>query len=609
MPEKIWNKYEKIKEIDNKNPNIKTYLVKIEPIIKEIKPKDKSDYISIHQKIKKLKNEIEIFDIIEENEIIYIVIENNEKLNNKVNEVLTGKVDIKNEDNRKGQCAPITKDEIFKLFEKEKSMCTIEDEKNKGSGFFCKLNDFPIKYALFTNNHTLDESNIKIGNKIKFKCLEFQKSLFNSSYNQITKEIEITDKRRVYTNKVLDYTCIELFESDGIKDYFEIDPNIEKYNNDTLKNNDIFILQLAKDKNISFSNGKIISLKDNIITHNASTEGSNGSPIIRRSDDYYLIGLSLGTQEYKEKDKSLYNLGTNFGPILDNVKEQIIENMNEINCIYIVDKDKNEINLLHDYTKDISKYWWGENDKKLYMEAKNLNKNIYEENMELYINGKIVKFGYTYKMKGLKEINVKFQFKKKMENTSFMFYHCTSLKSIDLSSFNTSNVNDMHCMFEGCSSLKSIGLSPFNTNNVIDMSCMFNGCKSLQSIDLSSFNTSNVNNMRDMFYDCSSLKSIDLSSFNTSNVNNTRSMFKDCSSLKSIDLSGFNTSNVNNMSYMFWNCYSLKSLDLSSFNTSNVQDMSSMFEGCSSLKKENIKLNNNDEKILKTLEQCLKNNK
>ena len=71
MPEKIWNKYEKIKEIDNKNPNIKTYLVKIEPIIKEIKPKDKSDYISIHQKIKKLKNEIEIFDIIEENEIIY----------------------------------------------------------------------------------------------------------------------------------------------------------------------------------------------------------------------------------------------------------------------------------------------------------------------------------------------------------------------------------------------------------------------------------------------------------------------------------------------------------------------------------------------------------
>jgi surface protein len=35
---------------------------------------------------------------------------------------------------------------------------------------------------------------------------------------------------------------------------------------------------------------------------------------------------------------------------------------------------------------------------------------------------------------------------------------------------------------------------------------MFNGCSSLISIDLSSFNTTNVNNMGYMFYGCSSLK-------------------------------------------------------------------------------------------------------
>ena len=145
---------------------------------------------------------------------------------------------------------------------------TMENEKKKGSAFFCKLNNFPIKYALFTNNHILDESNIEIGNKIKFECLKFQKSFFNSSYNSIKKEIEITDKRRVYTSKELDYTCIELFESDGIKDYFEIDPKIFKYDNNILKNNDIFILQFPKGNDISFSNGKIISLKDNIIIHN-----------------------------------------------------------------------------------------------------------------------------------------------------------------------------------------------------------------------------------------------------------------------------------------------------------------------------------------------------
>ena len=54
---------------------------------------------------------------------------------------------------------------------------------------------------------------------------------------------------------------------------------------------------------------------------------------------------------------------------------------------------------------------------------------------------------------------------------------------------------------------------------------MFSGCSSLRSIDLSSFNNTNVNNMRCMFFECSSLKSIDLSSFNTTYVNNMRCMF------------------------------------------------------------------------------------
>ena len=57
------------------------------------------------------------------------------------------------------------------------------------------------------------------------------------------------------------------------------------------------------------------------------------------------------------------------------------------------------------------------------------------------------------------------------------------------------------------------------------MSGMFYNCSSLISIDLSSFNTSNVKNMGGMFYKCSSLTSIDLSSFNTSKVNDMRWMY------------------------------------------------------------------------------------
>ena len=61
---------------------------------------------------------------------------------------------------------------------------------------------------------------------------------------------------------------------------------------------------------------------------------------------------------------------------------------------------------------------------------------------------------------------------------------------------------------------------------------MFSGCSSLKSIDLSSFNTTNVNNMNSMFFYCSSLQSIDLSSFNTTNVKSMSWMFEGCSSLK-----------------------------------------------------------------------------
>ena len=57
-----------------------------------------------------------------------------------------------------------------------------------------------------------------------------------------------------------------------------------------------------------------------------------------------------------------------------------------------------------------------------------------------------------------------------------MFLGCSSLKELNLSNFNTNNVNDMVGMFLGCSSLKELNLSNFNFNNVNDMTGMFYGC-------------------------------------------------------------------------------------------------------------------------------------
>ena len=147
---------------------------------------------------------------------------------------------------------------------------------------------------------------------------------------------------------------------------------------------------------------------------------------------------------------------------------------------------------------------------------------------------------------------------------------------------NTSNVTDMQYMFEGCSSLTSLDVSSFDTSNVTEMDGMFGGCSSLTSLDISSFDTSNVTNMSGMFVGCSSLTSLDLNNFNTSNVVWMSSMFEGCSSLTSLDVSSFDTSNAD-LSYMFNGCSNLTSLDVSSFDTSNVTNMSSMFYNCSSL--------------------------
>ena len=113
---------------------------------------------------------------------------------------------------------------------------------------------------------------------------------------------------------------------------------------------------------------------------------------------------------------------------------------------------------------------------------------------------------YKYKSNERGEIKVKFIFNKLLTSTAYMFSDCSSLQSIDLSSFNTTNVKNMSSMFLGCSSLRSIDLSSFNTTNVENMYTMFRGCSSLQSINLSSFNTTKVKEMDGMFYCCSSLK-------------------------------------------------------------------------------------------------------
>ena len=134
-------------------------------------------------------------------------------------------------------------------------------------------------------------------------------------------------------------------------------------------------------------------------------------------------------------------------------------------------------------------------------------------------------------------------------------------------------------------SLTSItGLDKLDTANVKDMGYMFYHCKSLTSLDVSSFNTANVTNMRGMFHSCTGLTNLDVSGFNTANVTDMSSMFRNCTWLTNLDVSGFNTANVTNMDYMFYYSSGLETIYASSlFTTNAVSSSSSMFFFCTSL--------------------------
>ncbi len=166
-----------------------------------------------------------------------------------------------------------------------------------------------------------------------------------------------------------------------------------------------------------------------------------------------------------------------------------------------------------------------------------------------------------------------------------MFSYCTSLKNLNLSNFDTSNVTDMNSMFDNCTSLTSLDISSFDTSNVTDMNAMFHFCKKLNNLDLSSFKTEKVTEMAYMFSSCESLTGLDLRNFNTTNVMRMDGMFQFCKSLYELNLNSFDTHNVEYMDYMFCNCVSIKTIDLTSFDTRNVTIMSGMFQSCKELSK------------------------
>ncbi len=164
-------------------------------------------------------------------------------------------------------------------------------------------------------------------------------------------------------------------------------------------------------------------------------------------------------------------------------------------------------------------------------------------------------------------------------NMQSMFYYCENVESLDLSTFDTSNVTDVNHMFYHCNNLADINTSSFNTENITNMSYFFAYC-AVDTLDLSNFDTSNVNKMNAMFYECGNLSELLIGSFDTSNVTDMSWMFKGCSSIELLNLSHFNTEKVTTLAGLFSGCSNLLSADVTSFDTSNNTSLQSICEDC-----------------------------
>ena len=130
-----------------------------------------------------------------------------------------------------------------------------------------------------------------------------------------------------------------------------------------------------------------------------------------------------------------------------------------------------------------------------------------------------------------------------------MFSGLENIIEIDFSEFDThtSNMN-MKCLLENYKKLKKIKFDNTETTVLIgSMYNMFVNCSSLESLDLSKFDTSQITEMQNLFSNCYYLSSLDISNFDTALVTDMSNFLCNCSSLTSINLLSLNTQKVTNM--------------------------------------------------------------
>jgi len=164
----------------------------------------------------------------------------------------------------------------------------------KGTGFFCKIpypNQSKLLKVLITNNHIINEDDLKNNNIIKYTIKDDE---------EIREIILDNNKRKIYTSKELDISFIEIKENeDNINEFLEIDEEIinkkKEYIEIAYKNKSIYILHYPLGEDIVVSYGNLDKIKNEQINHFCNTsKGSSGSPILSL-DTLKVIGIHCGS--------------------------------------------------------------------------------------------------------------------------------------------------------------------------------------------------------------------------------------------------------------------------------------------------------------------------
>lgn len=172
---------------------------------------------------------------------------------------------------------------------------------------------------------------------------------------------------------------------------------------------------------------------------------------------------------------------------------------------------------------------------------------------------KVVDMSYMfYSCNLLESVNLSGWDVKKVESLKDMFAYCYSITSIDFTSWNTRNLLELDGMFFECNSIETLDV-PFNTKKVTNTSYTFYKCSSLKYVNVNMWDTRNVTTMESMFFRCSSLTRLDFSMyyasdnvplFSVDNVTNMYYMFNGCSKLEYLYLQKWNTGKVKDYGYM-----------------------------------------------------------